>query len=64
MASRHSLSRLGKARLMDHAERHRFLVGDSGAELDRNEDQRQAEIASRAREYALKALQRLPNLVP
>ena len=33
------------ARLMDHAERHRFLVGDSGGELDGNEDEGQAEIA-------------------
>jgi hypothetical protein len=33
------------ARLVDHAERHRFLVGDSGAEFDGDEDERQAEIA-------------------
>ena len=33
------------ARRVDHAERHRFLVGDSGGELDGNDDQRQTEIA-------------------
>jgi hypothetical protein len=33
------------AQLMDHAERYRFLVGDSGGELDGNEDEGQAEIA-------------------
>jgi hypothetical protein len=33
------------ARLMDHAEGNRFLVRDSGAELDGNEDEGQAEIA-------------------
>jgi hypothetical protein len=33
------------ARLMDHAERYRFLVGDRGGELDGNDDKGQAEIA-------------------
>jgi hypothetical protein len=33
------------ARLMDHAERYRFLIGDSGGELDGNEDEGQAKIA-------------------
>ena len=33
------------ARLVDHAERHRFLRGDGEAELDGDENERQAEIA-------------------
>jgi hypothetical protein len=32
-------------RFMNHAERHRFLVGDSGGELDGNDHEGQAEIA-------------------
>jgi hypothetical protein len=56
------------ARLVDHVERHRFLVGDSGGELDGNDDQGQAEIArpkgGRWHGRGLKGARTKPNVVP